>query len=987
MRSAERLDFQEQQISFNSFSSSAQSDVAQHDAFSFLDSPPSDKHFRANEQEKCCESSGEGNSAIPLDADRDFVLPGGETPCRLLHQPSTVLTHSEGEFAKKAPPLTSYSSGKAKEETDTTSFEVVSKLVRMIGHGRTRLGRFAQGFRKSWLHGFQSKVEPKFISGINSLRNPKESPLRPPFAIFPLQPPSDEEVLRWVSEKDASLSVPDRDGLLSGYRHLLGRLTQQMMIAGSYLAGFSSVSKEKHFHCDSEEYQTRRKEIFLQLLLDVQEFFAGPAEKITEKLGRRDASDFEEVRRLKALFDGSAAGRKFCPPEVLQNSRNAPKPFSAARVSLPATSAAIDPRHLLNAEMRNAYENPPPSGLPGAGRGRINGAEKEWHDLLTRLDSINALELFLRSDCPKDCNGREISAGFFTLPKNDWDERTICNRRSRNKTEQPLGTCAATMSYGPAFCDLRLRRGEYLRGSGDDLPDFYHTLQTPETRTILNGVGPPLTAEQLSKLCPAAFARAKERYGEDFQKQLQPCLSRLPMGDLNAVDFAQAIHANALLLGGVVRPEEFMGINEPSPDVDHGFTWGVVVDDLCVCQICREDGTGPNGSPPLDEERIALVDSAYATQGLEAKLSKRYRFLKDFVSWGAEVQGQRGFVSAARPFIRRLILLTLRTLSGRRATMRMIDALVGLWVHVLCYRRPMFALLFEVYKWRAELLGARTLLEVELTSAQRQVLDDPVVVPARVREELLLLCLFAPLCGTHIRADYAAELHATDASSYSSATVSAEVDEHLISDLYALRQRRAGDVRLDSPEFDLLRVSSPELFAEIEKSFGDLLEYPPPDPSNPQQASWVDEMASVLTWELQHKTSRAPRSHINEKELVEALDLQSHLASKNFSNAGVGVRGVVLVDSRVALGALTKGRSSSRRLNRLLKKKLPAALFGRVYLGGLYVRSRFNPADDPTRGKVIRRPRPGSRAWLKDLRSRVPPHRHSFVRDKVWLAP
>ena len=96
-----------------------------------------------------------------------------------------------------------------------------------------------------------------------------------------------------------------------------------------------------------------------------------------------------------------------------------------------------------------------------------------------------------------------------------------------------------------------------------------------------------------------------------------------------------------------------------------------------------------------------------------------------------------------------------------------------------------------------------------------------------------MLCLFAPLCGTHLRADYAYEVHATDASSYSSATVSAEVDEHLISDLYALRQRRAGDVRLDSPVFDLLRVSSPELFAEIEKDFVDLLEYPPPDPAHP----------------------------------------------------------------------------------------------------------------------------------------------------------
>ena len=45
------------------------------------------------------------------------------------------------------------------------------------------------------------------------------------------------------------------------------------------------------------------------------------------------------------------------------------------------------------------------------------------------------------------------------------------------------------------------------------------------------------------------------------------------MGDLNAVDFAQAIHANALLLGGVVRPEEFIGINEPPPDVDHELVY------------------------------------------------------------------------------------------------------------------------------------------------------------------------------------------------------------------------------------------------------------------------------------------------------------------------------------------------------------------------------------------------------------------------------
>ena len=103
----------------------------------------------------------------------------------------------------------------------------------------------------------------------------------------------------------------------------------------------------------------------------------------------------------------------------------------------------------------------------GLGSGRIHGSPTEWKKLLGRLDDIDAVALIPAADCPRDCAGRRISAGFFAVPKDQETLRTIGNRRSINKIERSVGAAAALMAYGPALVDVDLEDDEELLTSSE----------------------------------------------------------------------------------------------------------------------------------------------------------------------------------------------------------------------------------------------------------------------------------------------------------------------------------------------------------------------------------------------------------------------------------------------------------------------------------------------------------------------------------------
>ena len=74
-------------------------------------------------------------------------------------------------------------------------------------------------------------------------------------------------------------------------------------------------------------------------------------------------------------------------------------------------------------------------------------------------------------------------------------------------------------------------------------------------------------------------------------------------------------------------------------------------------------------------------------------------------------------------------------------------------------------------------------------------------------------------------------------------------------------------------------------------------------------------------------------------------------------------RVVLLVDSKVVLGAITKGRSSSRPLNALIRKAAALCFAGGLVLHCVFISTKHNPADWPSRGDA--------KSWPAALRRRT----------------
>ena len=73
---------------------------------------------------------------------------------------------------------------------------------------------------------------------------------------------------------------------------------------------------------------------------------------------------------------------------------------------------------------------------------------------------------------------------------------------------------------------------------------------------------------------------------------------------------------------------------------------------------------------------------------------------------------------------------------------------------------------------------------------------------------------------------------------------------------------------------------------------------------------------------------------------------------------------VVVVGSGVAVGAITKGRSSSFMINGLLRKLMSHLIMSQTTIALIWVPSAENPSDDPSRFVPLRQPRIVNADWL-----------------------
>jgi hypothetical protein len=104
-------------------------------------------------------------------------------------------------------------------------------------------------------------------------------------------------------------------------------------------------------------------------------------------------------------------------------------------------------------------------------------------------------------------------------------------------------------------------------------------------------------------------------------------------------------------------------------------------------------------------------------------------------------------------------------------------------------------------------------------------------------------------------------------------------------------------------------------------------------------------------WKIAVANRWAVPAHINVLELYAEAIGASWVLRKG--NPLVGRRVVLLQDSQVAVFSGTKGRSSSLPLLRPLRRTAALLLAGNLHVDRLWIPSKANPADGPSRGRAI----------------------------------
>ena len=497
-------------------------------------------------------------------------------------------------------------------------------------------------------------------------------------------------------------------------------------------------------------------------------------------------------------------------------------------------------------------------------------------------------------------DGRFILAGLFGVHHKSG-LRMIFDRRPANWGERRLKW--ARLPNGVQFARIRLRPGWGIRGSGDDLRGYFHQVRDAHHARSRNCFGRSFDG--------VGF----ERYGGSPGELYKLCLETVAMGNLNAVDICQQAHEDVLRRGGLLT--EDIVIRYPYQIPPHGVGEGVYIDDHIVFLIAPVKQLQFPCGP--DKDIIDKSHALYTEANLFRSVEKGFGFANDgdngeqsFLAWGTRVDSDVGRVGADPP--KRLLiaffLFHVVALSVVRRTV--LKRVVALCIHPLLHRREFMSFLHRFFTWF------------------EQLTVDEVRVPADICEELVVVGLHLAFATADIRAPVCSRISCTDATPQRGGAVDATVSKRLAEALYDASESQGRRVRLDRgpcqvvPEDQLL---------------------PAPDPI-------VSTVARCVPWQVTRNHDFSETQHINIQELAEVkLELEySSVLSQ------IPERCVNIADSRVAVGAWARGRSSSFQLNGILRQAACWKALTRKVLVDVFAVSGDNPGDDPSRDVELRSP-------------------------------
>ena len=546
---------------------------------------------------------------------------------------------------------------------------------------------------------------------------------------------------------------------------------------------------------------------------------------------------------------------------------------------------------------------------------QVHVVDEKREQFLELLDASGRLALFR----PEEVRQQYLS-GIFAVGKDADRDRMIMDARRPNVLERPLGRWIRSLASGEGLCRLQLLPHERVVFSGNDVRDFYHLFAVPRERALRNSLCMYIPEVRCRRF--SAYRAAEH----STSKYLVPALNTLAMGDCQAVELAQTCHLCMAWREGVISPSMTLTLSGPAPR--SSCFGGIVIDDFVVGQkVPRElAGTSPSEGA-LAADRLSQT---YVRKGLIPHHGKAFRDQAKATFWGTDVDGEAGLIRGSLERAIPLMYVLLRVVSLRVATPSLLQVIAGSLVSLFIYRRRLLSLLDQVF-----------------AVAQHREANEVLQISPELQTELMLCALLLPLAVTNIRASVLPQVFATDASGWGEAEVSCEIPVSIAREAVRHSLRKSVWVRLLSPLQALARLH------------GDLR----PDAELPDNQTYAmhplwETLIRFPTYRLCWKAKSSRRRHINVSELRAFLRSERRQGHRHPES-----RGLRASDSQVTLGCVQKGRSSSKALNQELKQSLPNVLGNDIYSEGIFVDTKLNPADDPTRGAEIRAPSQSQPAW------------------------
>ena len=424
---------------------------------------------------------------------------------------------------------------------------------------------------------------------------------------------------------------------------------------------------------------------------------------------------------------------------------------------------------LLKAGFLNPQHLQLPENLwPRVRRACVMCPREELLKLFKKWDSVGCLLLVDAA-----CSEQKYRCGLFAVYKNAEKDRQILNPIPENGRTLCMNSSTLSLAHGSLLCDLYLHGDQDLLIGADDLEDFYHCFKIPPSHASRN---------HIHGVFPSELFKTWNAWKPEFEgKQLIGCFNTLAMGTSYAVEVAQHTHTNLLLRAGVLHPSQQVCYRKPLPRSD--VLQLLCIDDLAVLQkVPRGTPASSTSIPRHDLKLLSKAGVAYEKEGLRTSQKKAVRNSSHSVILGGELDGRLGTLCAPRLRILTLSKLTLKLVSIGWTTHLLLETIIGSWIFVLMFRRPLLALLNDVFH------------EGRTISSRHEIFS----LSTGAKQELMLLAIWAPFAYTNLRASPLSQIFCSDASLSGCGVCSAEINPSATLELCRVAEKKGFYTKIDS---------------------------------------------------------------------------------------------------------------------------------------------------------------------------------------------